>query len=637
MDQQVEKPRKTRKKKPSVRRSFSFSYKLKTVKLHLEGSIPQSVISDESGVSRSVLSRWCKQYEEQGEESLKPAIRRGRRGNFPEAAKEKMIALKRSEPTFGIRRISDALRRFFFLPGSPETVRRTLQGAGLMKERGDAPQERNVQKPRRFERSTPNQMWQSDITMFRLGGTQVYLIGFIDDYSRYMVGAGLYASQKAAQVLEVYRQAVVEYGCPKEMLTDNGRQYTNWRGKTRFEAEMHKDRVKHIRSRPHHPMTLGKIERFWESVLHEFLLKAQFASFEDARERLRYWIQFYNHRRPHQGIGGMCPADRFFEVTSALKKTIEEGVKENVLEMALKGNVSSPFYMVGRMNGQSVVLNVEKGKLKLRVDGEAKETGQEVVYPLNGKNNIHGKEASYGNAEEGSQGIELGVPQRGDAVSGGIIGMDAVAETGGSVPGVFDQVDDASSMAGTGNGGNASSPGAASEPGERPGLKSAPSLTHRETSAGLPADGDGKFPETGGTAVEVTVVETGKDQGTGHGGEVVERKEVYEKGNATGRGSEGASASPGDLGSPQREVDGDGGGGLIGDIEAMLLRLGAPGAVRNDGSASQPGGGPSGETGRGPGKEGDEGAPGGPGKGESGSSSVSGGPSDAVSLRGMAG
>jgi transposase InsO family protein len=191
------------------------------------------------------------------------------------------------------------------MPGSPETVRQTLHATGQLTAKKAPRKEKNVRKPRRFERSTPNQMWQTDITMFRLAGTQVYLLGYIDDYSRYIVGAGLYATQKAAHVLEVYRQAVVEYGAPREMLTDNGRQYTSWRGSTQFEAQMKKDHVRHIKSQPHHPMTLGKIERFWETIFEEFLSKAQFDSFEDARERIKLWMKFYNHRRPHQGIGGM--------------------------------------------------------------------------------------------------------------------------------------------------------------------------------------------------------------------------------------------------------------------------------------------------------------------------------------------
>jgi transposase InsO family protein len=71
--------------------------------------------------------------------------------------------------------------------------------------------------------------------------------------------------------LEVYRTAIAEYGVPKEVLSDQGRQYCSWRGTTRFEAELRKDRVHHIKSRPHHPMTLGKIERFWKTIWEEFL------------------------------------------------------------------------------------------------------------------------------------------------------------------------------------------------------------------------------------------------------------------------------------------------------------------------------------------------------------------------------
>ncbi len=174
--------------------------------------------------------------------------------------------------------------------------------------------------------------------------------------------------------------AVADYGVPKEVLTDNGRQYTNWRGKTRFEQELEKDRVKHIRSRPHHPMTLGKIERFWKSLLGEFLQRAQFDSFEQAVERTALWVKYYNHKRPHQGIGGLCPADRFFEIAHELKQTIEKGLEENALELALRGRPVDPFYMVGRMGGQSVVIRAEKGKVRMLLDGESGASQKELVY-----------------------------------------------------------------------------------------------------------------------------------------------------------------------------------------------------------------------------------------------------------------
>ena len=82
-------------------------------------------------------------------------------------------------------------------------------------------------------------------------------------------------------------------------------------------------------------MPLGKIERFWKTLLGEFLTRAQFDSFEQARERTRLWLQYYNHRRPHQGIGGLCPADRFFEVQSELRQVMERGISDNVLELAV--------------------------------------------------------------------------------------------------------------------------------------------------------------------------------------------------------------------------------------------------------------------------------------------------------------
>jgi len=111
--------------------------------------------------------------------------------------------------------------------------------------------------------------------------------------------------------------------------------------------------------------------------------KWQFDSFENARERIKLWIQYYNHKRPNQGIDGLCPADRFFEIQSELRKTIEAGIKDNLLEMALRGAPRAPFYMVGRMEGQSVVLRAEKGKLKLELSDPQTQSTKELVYELN--------------------------------------------------------------------------------------------------------------------------------------------------------------------------------------------------------------------------------------------------------------
>jgi hypothetical protein len=256
------------------------------------------------------------------------------------------------------------------------------------------------------------------------------------------------------------------------MLTDNGRQYTSWHGKSRFEAELKKDKIHHIKSQPHHPMTLGKIERFWKTIYLEFLSRAQFASFEDAAERIRQWVKYYNHKRPHQGIGGLCPADRYFEIQSELRKTIEQGIKENLLEMALRGKPRLPFYMVGRMEGQSVVLRAEKGRLRLSVDDEDDVT-QEVVYNLNDKGAGHGEDGEDKKREEAADD-EL----RGDGeMPGGPVDMDGAAEAGGGVPGAEDTVDGAFGVAEAGDGGDAPGAGAQGEAGERAGAFSPPAGT----------------------------------------------------------------------------------------------------------------------------------------------------------------
>ena len=475
--EQVRKIRKRKYKDPlygrkkgsgNYKKHYPFDLKLKCVKLFLEEGFSSSLIEQEVGVDRNNVYRWVKTYRERGENGLRQPAHWRTGKKLEPSIRKKIVELKKQDSKRGIRRISDILRRIFLLQASPETVRRTLHEEKLIEKPRQKPK-RNISKPRFFERATPNQMWQSDIFMFRLGSKYAYLIAYLDDYSRYIAGIGLFRSQTAEHVIEVYRTASAEYNPPKEMLTDNGRQYTNWRGTSRFEAELNKDKVKHIRSQPHHPMTLGKVERFWKSIYEEFLCRAQFDSFEEARERIIHWIAYYNHKRPHQGIGGLCPADRYFEIATELKKTIQDGIKENVLETALRGQPRSPFYMVGRMDGQSVVLKAEKGKLKLSVDDPDDKNKKELTYDLH-KGEDNGKEENNIEAP-GSRTTEQENPiielQCDGESKSGAFPMDRDQETVGSLPGAPDQVRDTQLLAEQGHGGDAAGPGAQGEPRER--------------------------------------------------------------------------------------------------------------------------------------------------------------------------
>jgi len=461
---------------------YPFEFRLKVVKLCVEEGLPFRQVYQEAGITDHTFSTWLRVYREGGEEALRAPFRRSSRSGrqqLPEQVKQQMVELKQAHPAFGVKRISQFLHRVLHLPGSAETVRRTLHGEGLIEPARRKPQ-RAPPKPRFFERTTPNQLWQSDIFTFRLAGKNAYLIGFIDDYSRYLVGLEVYRSQSADNVLEVYRRAVGEYGVPREMLTDNGRQYTSWRGVTKFEQEIKKDKVHHIRSRPHHPMTLGKIERFWKNIWGEFLCKAQFDSFESARERLRLWVSWYNHRRPHQGIGGLCPADRFFEIRNDLRQVIERNVKENALELALRGKPQRPFYLVGRLDQQSVVMQAVKGKLVMTVNDHTGNTSEEIICDLE-----KGKVNHEGPAEK-NETAAAPVPGDGE-VPGGAELMDGTAVGIGPVPGTGSELEPAQPVAGTGDGGDAAGSGAAAA-----GLERADLVEHAAAEPSRPENGPGE-------------------------------------------------------------------------------------------------------------------------------------------------
>jgi len=109
-------------------------------------------------------------------------------------------------------------------------VRRTLHEHQLLQK--PRPNPSGIPQPRCFERATPNQLWQTDIFTFRLGGKNAYLIGFLDDPSRYVVGLDVFRSQTAEHVLEVYRRAVAGVRGAHGAAHDQGRQFASWRGTT---------------------------------------------------------------------------------------------------------------------------------------------------------------------------------------------------------------------------------------------------------------------------------------------------------------------------------------------------------------------------------------------------------------------
>jgi transposase InsO family protein len=327
------------------------------------------------GVSRHTLYAWKKRFDAEGPAGLMDQPKGGPRGSrLPDLTKRTILMLKQANPSWGCQRISDMLLRGPALPASASAVAQVLHEAGYeMEEVTTRP---HPDKVRHFERAKPNQLWQTDLFTFVLKrqNRRVYLVAFMDDHSRFLVGYGLHASQSSALVLEVLRAALTSYGAPEEILTDNGSQYVTWRGKSVFTKELEKRGIRQVVAAPRRPQTLGKIERFWGTLWRECLESAVFVDLGEAQRRIGLFIDHYNFQRPHQGIDGLAPADRFFGAAPEVLRTLQARVAANALELARHGVPKAPFYLTGQVNGRPFSVHAEGERVILTpAEGERRE------------------------------------------------------------------------------------------------------------------------------------------------------------------------------------------------------------------------------------------------------------------------
>jgi transposase InsO family protein len=340
----------------------------------LRSGLPAGDFAPLVGLSKHTLYSWKKRFDQQGPGGLMDHPRGARLGSkLPEVTKRTILLLKDAHPEWGVERISDELVRGPALPASPSAVARVLHEAGYVLI--DRPTDPHPEKVQHFERAKPNQLWQTDLFTFVLKRTnrRVYLVAFLDDHSRFVAGYGLYGSATTALVVEVLRAAIASYGQPEEVLTDNGPQYVTWRGQSQFSRELAKRGIRQIVSRPKHPQTLGKIERFWGTLWRECVEAAVFLDVEDARRRIGLFIDHYNFQRPHRGLEGLVPADRFFGAAPTVLRALKERVTANALDLARQGVPKPPFYVAGQVAGQNFSLHAEGERVILTRAGQPRE------------------------------------------------------------------------------------------------------------------------------------------------------------------------------------------------------------------------------------------------------------------------
>ncbi|MGH9388959.1 MAG: transposase, partial [Vicinamibacteria bacterium] len=288
--------------------------------------------------------------------------------------------MRKRFPTFGWKKIRDFLARFVGVRVSTGSVRKTLRAENLPRQAPPKRRRRRPPKVKTFERSRPGDLWQTDITYLYLPGDSrpLYLVAFLDDFSRYVVSYGLHTHMKGAIVIEALLEGILKFGRPKEVLSDQGRQYFAWRGKTDFQKLLRREGIEHVVARSHHPMTVGKTERFWATLKQEFWDLVRPKDLLEARERLSHFVLHYNHGRPHQSLEGLTPADRFFGASSEVKKAIEQAMDENEMRLALDQSIRKPVFLVGQIGDQSVSLHGERGRVVIQTgDGRKQEIAME--------------------------------------------------------------------------------------------------------------------------------------------------------------------------------------------------------------------------------------------------------------------
>jgi putative transposase len=431
-------------KKGNQGKVYTLDDKIQILKELEQSGAPVAIFAKWKGIGLATIIGWQNAYKEQGLKGLEHKDR-SIKSTLPAEVIEKIIRMKKDDPQMGPFKISEYLARHDFVKVSFGAIRNLLlshpETKDLMPERPD-PRNPAVYKPKSFERSKPRQMFQMDITPWKLKGLYtVYVIGCIDDYSRYMVSWGIFRKQTSEHCIEVLRNAIEQYNStPEEVLTDNGRQFYTWRGKNDFQRFVLKMGIKHIRSRPYHPQTLGKIESFWRNMYQELLSRETITSFEDMQEKMKKYIDHYNFKRPHQGIGGLVPADRFFGVDKQIKEAMLEGagmVKDALVVDPYR--LSRPMYLIGRIgnkeirvlakDGSVIVQGVESIEKKTLPDDKKVEEnsshGEQISPPDSGGNQEPSDSIGLDQSQNGQTSLPGTGHQQGDLLQMGAEGQNA--------------------------------------------------------------------------------------------------------------------------------------------------------------------------------------------------------------------
>ncbi|MFF9122411.1 IS481 family transposase [Streptomyces sp. NPDC014889] len=287
--------------------------------MEVAAGVPVTQVAARYGVSRQSVHSWVRKYEQSGlpglaDRSHRPASCPHRIAGEVEAV---VCELRRRHPGWGPRRLVHELERRGITPvPSRATVYRVLVRNALVE---PGVRKRRRSDYRRWERSTAMELWQMDIVggILLADGSECKMVTGIDDHSRFMVIAKVVQRATARAVCLAFGEALVRFGVPGEVLTDNGKQFTarfspGKPGETMFDRICRENGIAHRLTKPQSPTTTGKIERFHQTLRRELLDDHDpFSDVATAQAVVDAWLEDYNRMRPHQALDMAVPASRF--------------------------------------------------------------------------------------------------------------------------------------------------------------------------------------------------------------------------------------------------------------------------------------------------------------------------------------
>jgi transposase InsO family protein len=231
-------------------------------------------------------------------------------GQTDRELEERILSVRDAHPAWGARKIACCLEREGCRSPAISTVHEILRRAGRIK-----PPIGGAVASQRFEMPAPNLLWQMDFKGWvRLGNDmQCHPLTVVDDHSRYDLCLQACADQRTDTVRSRLEKTFRHYGLPQAFFVDNGSPWGDPSGErwTRFSVWLLKLGIAVIHSRPYHPQSRGKNERFHRTLVAEVFALRRFRDLAETQCAFDTWREVYNFERPHEALGQQVPASRY--------------------------------------------------------------------------------------------------------------------------------------------------------------------------------------------------------------------------------------------------------------------------------------------------------------------------------------